>query len=77
MNQRSSTGRPVRGAQNQLWPTTIFKSPILDRLRKSLRMFDDSSRRRPDAGSKGQCIDMGIIYVNKDESSDTSWRRLQ
>ena len=36
-----------------------------------------SSWRRPDAGPKGQCTDMVVIYVNNDESSDTSRRRSQ
>ena len=38
----------------------------------------ESSRRRPDsAGPKSQCIVMEIIHVNNNESSDTSWRKLQ
>ena len=38
----------------------------------------ESFRRRPDsAGPNSQCIDMGILYVTNNESSDTSWRWLQ
>ena len=83
MNQRFSSGRPVRGVQNQPTEEKLDHHSLqvseLDTLSKSSRMFDkvESSRKRPDAGSKGHCIDMRIVHVNNDESSDTSWTRLQ
>ena len=64
MNQRSSTLKAVREVQNQLTKVKLNHHNL--------------DRRRPhSAGSKGQCIDMGTIDVNNDESSDTSWVRLQ
>ena len=74
-------GRLVRGIQIQLARTKlayhnlqISDSLYLEKVFTNVRQKLPS--RRPDsARSKSQCIDMVIIYVNNDESSDTSGRR--
>ena len=72
-----------RGIENQHTRTRFdcHSMQISDNqyLKKSSRMLDRSESfwRWSNDGSKNQCIDLGIIYVNNDETISSPWAKLQ
>ena len=75
LNQRSSTGRPVREVQNQGTEVKLAHHNLqvsdtryIEKVFAKVRQNFESSRRRPDAGSKDQCIDMKQQYISENET---------
>ena len=68
--------------KGQGWSVTICNSPTNDTSGKSSRIHLQEDRifwrvNRTDTWSKDQCIDVGIVYVNNDESISSPWAKLQ
>ena len=80
----ASAGRPVRGIHNRLARTklayhhpqifdNLYHEKVCTNVRHKLNRSEDDKI----FNQKMQCIDVGVIYVNNDESSSASWAKLQ
>ena len=82
MNRRSSSGKRGREVQNQLTEVILDHHHLkISNTRYIENAFPHVRQKlhRPENDQivldhKSHCIDMGIICVNNNESSDTSWR---
>ena len=65
--------------QGRSWTTTIFRSPTINTVRKFSRTFDSSRivRKINRYLTKRSMYLSGDICVNNDESSSSSWEKLQ
>ena len=85
MNLRSSNRKREREVQNQLTEVklnhnnleisnTRYIEKVFANARQKLNRLEDDQMVLE---KKGQCIDVEIIHTSINESSDSSWRKLQ